>query len=375
MVTFFCRNLYLCNKKSIMQKCNSEIAVVDLFCGIGGLSQGFVLEDFNVVAGFDNDVSCKYAFEENNKATFYNVDLSIIDGTFINKIFGEKLKILVGCAPCQPFSSYSFKVKEKDEKKVNLLYTFSRLIAETQPTIVSMENVPQLLNFNKSSVFSDFYEQLLAMNYHVNFQVVYSPDYGIPQTRKRLVLLASKLGEISLIPHTHLPENYVTVRQTISNLPPVKAGECDENDPLHRARSLNETNLKRIQHSKEGGSWREWPEELVLECFKKKSGKTYGSVYGRMKWDEPSPTMTTHCTGIGNGRFGHPTQDRAITLREAALFQTFPPQYKFFNSLEKYNPSIISRHIGNAVPPQLGRVIARSIKEHLQFFGLWQKAN
>lgn len=347
----------------------TKIAVIDLFCGIGGLSQGFVAEGFDVIAGYDNDPSCKFAFESNNNSTFYEKDIMDLKGSELNQLFGNKIKILVGCAPCQPFSSYSFKLKDKDPKKLNMLYTFSRLIEETNPTIVSMENVPQLVDI-KANIFKDFYNKLIELGYHIHYETVYCPDYGIPQTRKRLVLLASKLAPIKLIEKTHLPENYVTVRETIGHLPAVNAGEYDPKDPLHRARVLSELNLKRIKHTKEGGSWRDWPQELLLECYKKKSGNTYGSVYGRMKWDAPSPTMTTHCTGLGNGRFGHPEQDRAITLREAALLQTFPEKYLFYESLEKYNPSIICRQIGNAVPPKLGQIIAQSIKEHLNSFEL-----
>ena len=352
-----------------------EVRVIDLFCGIGGLSNGLVQEGLNVISGYDSDASCRYAYETNNHAIFHNVDITTINGEVLNNEFGNSLKILVGCAPCQPFSPYSFKVKRKDEKKVNLLYTFSRLIGETQPVIISMENVPQLVDFNKSSIFSDFCDELQSLGYSVYYTIVYCPDYGIPQRRRRLVLLASKLGEIELIPKTHSPQNYVTVRDAIGQLPSIAAGEYDKNDPLHRARKLSPLNLKRIQHTKEGGSWRTWPEDLILECIKKQSGRSYGSVYGRMKWDEPAPTMTTQCTGLGNGRFGHPEQDRAISLREAAIFQTFPMDYKFFSSVETMNPSIICRHIGNAVPPMLGRVIAKSIKQHLGKYELWQEKN
>ena len=340
----------------------TDFAVVDLFCGIGGLSQGFIMEKFNVISGYDNDVSCKYTYETNNNAIFHAEDVSKLSGDTINKEFGDKLKILVGCAPCQPFSSYSFKVKEKDPEKLNLLYSFSRLIKEIHPTIVSMENVPQLVD---TDIFNDFINTLKLLDYFVDYQIVFCPDYGIPQRRRRLVLLASKLGKISLISKTHTPENYVTVKDTIGKLKPISAGEYDKKDPLHRARKLSDINLKRVKQTKEGGGWKSWSQELVLECFKKPSGKTYGSVYGRMKWNEPAPTMTTHCTGLGNGRFGHPEQDRAITLREAALFQTFPMGYKFYESLDTFKPSIICRQIGNAVPPKLGQVIAKSIKEHL----------
>ena len=192
-----------------------------------------------------------------------------------------------------------------------------------------MENVPQLMDFNESSIFQDFCNELAEMGYKFSYSVVFCPDYGIPQRRRRLVLLASKLGEISILPKTHTPDNYVTVKDVISSLPPIKSGEVCATDPLHRARQLSPINIRRIQATKEGGSWREWPDELVLDCFKKESGRTYGSVYGRMRWNEPAPTMTTQCTGLGNGRFGHPEQDRAISLREAAIFQTFPENYKF----------------------------------------------
>jgi len=191
-------------------------------------------------------------------------------------------------------------------------------------------------------------------------------DYGIPQYRKRLVLLASKLGDISLIPKTHTPQNYMTVEDAIGKLEPLKSGETSKKDTLHKASKLSDLNLKRIQQSKPGGTWKDWDEELRLDCHKKKSGSTYVSVYGRMKWDEPAPTMTTHCTGIGNGRFGHPEQDRAITLREAAILQSFPKKYKFVEKNADFNKRTMSIHIGNAVPVKLGEVIGKSIIAHIQ---------
>ncbi len=349
------------------------IKVIDLFCGIGGLSQGFVQEDFNVVAGFDVDETCRFAYQANNNSRFYNTDITALEGKKLKKLYGKSLKILVGCAPCQPFSSYSFKIKEKDSKKVNLLYSFLKLVQETEPTIISMENVPQLTRFDNGQIFNDFCIGLEALGYKYSYQIVYCPDYGIPQRRRRLVLLASKLGGIKLMSPTHEKSSYVTVRDVISDLAPINAGETDPNDSLHKARVLSDINLRRIQVSTQGGSWRDWPEELILTCFKKESGRTYSSVYGRMRWDEPAPTMTTQCTGLGNGRFGHPEQDRAISLREAARFQTFPDTYKFYEDDANFNPSVICRQIGNAVPPLLGRVIAKSIKKHLQIHGIWRR--
>ena len=347
-----------------------KIGVIDLFCGIGGLSHGMYRTGFKIIAGFDIDETCKYAYETNNKAVFYGQDINTISKEQINNLFaGYDIKILAGCAPCQPFSSYAFKVKDKDDKKYNLLYQFGRLVKEVLPDIVTMENVSQILSFKQKPVLDDFISTLKQNGYYVTFKTVFCPDYGIPQTRKRLVLLASRYGTIELIPPTHSPENYKTVRAVIGSLPPIEAGEICKSDTLHRARSLTELNLKRIKATPLNGSWRDWPEQLQLQCHKKTSGKSFGSVYGRMNWDAPAPTMTTLCTGLGNGRFGHPDQNRAISLREAALFQTFAEEYIFFPSEEQISITKASRYIGNAVPPRLGEITAESIINHLISYG------
>lgn len=338
-----------------------------MFCGIGGLSYGMFSEGFNIIAGFDIDETCRYAYETNNKAIFFNQDIHTVTKCQIDDLFsGYDVRILAGCAPCQPFSSYAFKNKDKDENKYNLLYQFGRLVEEVLPDIVTMENVSQILSFKKKPVLTDFVETLVRLGYLVSYQSVYCPDYGIPQTRKRLVLLASRIGDISLIAPTHTPDNYITVRQTIGALPPLKAGEVCDSDPFHRARSLSPINMERITSTPENGGWRDWDESLRLECHKKNSGKSFGSVYGRMHWDRPSPTITTLCTGLGNGRFGHPEQNRAMSLREAALFQTFSTEYKFFPSDKDIVVTKASRYIGNAVPPRLGQITAQSIIKHLK---------
>jgi DNA (cytosine-5)-methyltransferase 1 len=352
-------------------KKNPKIKVIDLFCGIGGLSHGFVKENFDVVAGFDIDESCRFPFEENNNAKFIHKDIREVSISEISKLFANAdIKVLVGCAPCQPFSTYAFKSpdkqKQSEDAKWSLLHEFGRLIKEIKPEIVSMENVPGLAKFEKSHVFKDFIATLEENDYKIDYKIISCPDYGIPQQRKRLVLLASRLGSISIMGETHNPKNYKTVKDTIGFLEPIESGEISKNDPIHRASKLSDLNLTRIRQSKQGGTWRDWDEDLVLDCHRKKTGKGYGSVYGRMKWTEPAPTMTTFCTGIGNGRFGHPEQDRAISLREAALIQTFPQDYKFVKEGENVNTSNLSTHIGNAVPVDLGKVIAKSIKFHLQ---------
>jgi DNA (cytosine-5)-methyltransferase 1 len=339
--------------------------VVDLFCGVGGLTHGFVKEGFNVVAGFDIDTSCRYAYEANNNAIFKDTDVTDIKKEDLEELFeGAAIKILVGCAPCQPFSSYNFK--NDDSKKWFLLHQFARLIEEIQPDIVSMENVPQLLNFKKAYIFQDFLAILYKNDYKVDYGIVDCPKYGIPQKRKRLVLLASKLGKIKIIEETHKnKEDFITVKDAIGHLAPIEHGETFPNDPLHRAAKLTPLNLQRVQQSKPGGTWLDWDENLRLECHKKASGQSYRSIYGRMSWNEPSPTMTTQCNGLGNGRFGHPDQDRAISLREAALLQTFPVSYKFISKENIVGTNKIAMHIGNAVPVKLGEVIAKSIKKHL----------
>lgn len=346
-----------------------KIEVVDLFCGIGGLSYGMKSEGFKILAGFDLDWTCQYAYETNTGGSFFYKDVKSVTGNEIKKLYSKgknTIRVLAGCAPCQPFSSYAFKKKKKDPNKYDLLYEFGRLVEEVMPDIVTMENVTQIINFKEKPVLHDFVDKLVSLGYSVDLNRVFCPDYGIPQTRKRIVLLASKLGYISIIPPTHNKNNYVTVRDVIGGLKPIAAGETDKDDPLHRSTALTPLNLKRIQSTPYGGSWHDWPEELVLDCHKKKGGKTYGSVYGRMEWDKPSPTMTTQCTGLGNGRFGHPEQDRAISIREAALLQTFPKTFRFFQDERTISITIASRYIGNAVPPKLGETIAQSIKNHIK---------
>jgi DNA (cytosine-5)-methyltransferase 1 len=336
--------------------------VIDMFCGAGGLSYGFVKEKFNVVAGIDIDASCRFPYETNTRAIFLNKTIEQVSSQEIEKFYGDAdIKILVGCAPCQPFSSYN-KKKSKDEKW-KLLYAFSDLISQTMPDIVSMENVPQLLNH---LVFKDFVKNLEDNDYHVTWYIVYCPDYGMPQTRRRLVLFASKFGKIEIIQKTHSKKDYRTVRDAIGKLEPIDAGETSCNDILHRSGKLSDINKMRIMKTPPGGGWKDWPDDLKLKCHKKKTGRSFRGVYGRMKWDAPAPTITTQCTGLGNGRFGHPEQNRAISLREAALIQTFPKKYKFVKSKSEFCVDRTARHIGNAVPVKLGQVIAKSIKKHLE---------
>src|SRR3989344_562300 len=350
---------------------SKDIKVVDLFCGVGGLTHGLILEGLDVVAGVDNDVSCQFAFEQNNSSKFIYKDVSKFSSKELEKLYGDApVKVLVGCAPCQPFSAISKSKaigKDDDRNRWAPLYRFIKLIQDTKPDVVSMENVPDLCNTKKYPVFADFLKSLSVAGYNVSYKVVDVSRYGVPQKRRRMVLLASRLGEISLIPETHDKTNVVTVRETIGHLENLKDGEVHKLDVLHRSSRLSEMNKRRIIATpKNGGSAKSWSDDLMPDCFKRDSGKSYmTTVYGRMRWDDASPTITTHCTTLGAGRYGHPKQNRAISLREAALLQSFPEYYQF-DPPEKISMVKTARHIGNAVPVQLGRVIGESIKRHIE---------
>jgi DNA (cytosine-5)-methyltransferase 1 len=341
---------------------------VDLFCGAGGLTRGMLNAGIPVAAGYDIDGSCRYAYEHNNNgAQFVKKSVSHVTAQEVLKHYPKgHRRILVGCAPCQPFSKYTQGTDTTGDDKWGLLHQFARLIREVEPDIISMENVPEL---QKHSVFDDFLSTLADLKYHFSEdavkRIVYCPDYGLPQHRRRLVLVASRLGPIELIAPTHKPENYRTVKEVLSKLPSLGAGDICPKDPLHRTSRLSPLNLKRMQHSKPGGTWRDWPPELVAECHKTERGQTYPSVYGRMTWDSPSPTMTTQFFGFGNGRFGHPDQDRAISLREGAILQSFPKSYEFVSADDEFCFKAIGRMIGNAVPVRLGEVVGKTIKQHL----------
>lgn len=338
-------------------------SVIDVFSGVGGLAHGFKLEGFPLVCGIDVDEKCRHAFETNNDAPFYRRDVSRLRGAVLNKVFHVGVpRVLVGCAPCQPFSLYNQK---NDDPQWKLLDEFARIIDEARPEVVSMENVPRLETFRGGSVLASFIETLKCAGYNVWYKPIYCPDYGIPQSRTRLVLLASRVGAIEMEPPTHGPDDYVTVKDAIGELPRLNASDIDPDDPLHRCGGLSPTNMERIKAAKPGGTWRDWSPDLVTECHRRETGRGYASVYGRMSWSEPSPTITTQYYGFGSGRFGHPEQDRAISLREGAILQTFPGDYEFTASGTEISFKSVGRMIGNAVPVLLSRVIARSIKRHL----------
>lgn len=345
-----------------------KVEAIDLFCGVGGLTCGLRASGINVVAGADIDPSCEFSYKNNNKAKFICSDIGNIDSADLEALYSDQTvkRVMVGCAPCQPFSTHSHKYKDKEtDARWDLVGTFFNHVKAVQPDVVSMENVPGLA---KQTVFKNFVDNLREQGYFVSYQVVFCPDYGIPQTRRRLVVLASKLGEIDLMPPTHDREKPVTIKDTIYQLDPLDHGTVSDKDPLHVCSKLSELNYQRIIASKPGGTWHDWDENLLADCHKRASGSSFTSVYGRLSWDQPSSTITTQFHRFGTGRFGHPEQNRALSLREGAMIQTFPKNYKFIPEGAEVNFTQIGRHIGNAVPPRLGEIVGLSIKKHLEKF-------
>lgn len=337
-----------------------RIEGVDLFCGVGGLSCGLTAQGIRVVAGIDVDPACQYPYETNHEgAKFLLRDITTVSGKELNALWSPGVvRLLAGCAPCQPFSSYA-NTATVDKAKWRLLLEFARLVDESRPDLVTMENVPRL---QQAQPFKNFLRALKRGGYQVAYAVVNAADYGTPQQRKRLVLVASRLGPVAVPEPTHKgSENWVTVRQAVGHLTKLKDGQSCKNDPLHISSALSDLNRARIRVSKPGGTWRDWPDHLVADCHQRESGKHSAGVYGRMEWDKPAPTMTTMCNGYGNGRFGHPEQHRGISLREAAIFQSFPETYRFTREGERVVIKTVARLIGNAVPPKLGEAVARAL--------------
>ena len=338
-------------------------AAVDLFCGAGGLSYGMQQAGIEIIAGIDTDPACLHPFETNIKAKFYQEDVAELSVAFVESLFADnQIRVLAGCAPCQPYSSYTNGSAVR-EHEWQLLSKFANIVEELCPEVVTMENVPRL---ERHSVFREFLAVLDEADYQYTYDMIRCAQYGVPQTRRRLVLLASKLGEIELLPPTHSKGDFSTVRQSIHHLTKINAGTESERDPLHKSSGLSQTNLDRIRSSKPGGTWRDWDDSLRAACHTRDSGRTYQSVYGRMRWDQPAPTITTQFHGFGNGRFGHPTQDRAISLREGALLQTFPENYSFVPDGDTVHIAPVARLIGNAVPVKLGEAIGHSILAHVE---------
>ncbi|MBS1895552.1 MAG: DNA cytosine methyltransferase [Actinobacteria bacterium] len=344
-----------------MKKRGPRIVAVDLFCGAGGLSFGLQKAGIAVAAGVDIDPACRYPFEANIDSPFLEKDVRKLTADHLKPLWKRSdYKVLAGCAPCQPFSPHRRGADTSSEDRWSLLEEFARLVREGEPEFVTMENVPRVVS---STVFQDFVSELIDLGFEVNYRSCRGIDFGLAQSRRRLVLLASRVGSIE-VPTGRRGDAPRTVRDEIGTLPKLKSGGSDPTDPMHRSRNLSEVNLKRIRASRPGGTWEDWPEDLRAPCHRKKSGATFRNVYARMDWDEPAPTITTLAYNFGTGRFGHPEQDRGISLREAAMLQGFPRSYRFVEENSPVHFSSLGRLIGNAVPPPLAEAVGDALKSH-----------
>lgn len=356
-----------------------KITAVDLFCGAGGLSYGLQEAGIEVLAGVDWDPDCKYAYEQNINAEYKRTDVHALsqDPEKVARMFpwDSDLDVLAACAPCQPYSTmgHAKGAGHEDHQKWGLLKDVKKIVEYVEPDVVVTENVLQIRN--DTDVYDEFIESLEDNGYHINSKEnknVYCPEYGIPQNRKRWVVMASKEDEISLPDPLYQDDSeYPTVRETIGYLPKIQAGEAHPDFDLHRARSLSDKNLERIDHMEPGADWRIWEEQgldhLLADCHKKESGRSYKAPYSRMLPDKVAPTITTQFYNYGSGRFGHydTDQNRALSLLEGALLQTFPEDYDFYENWEDLGVSNLGRLIGNAVPPRLGEFIGKGILSHV----------
>ena len=274
----------------------------------------------------------------------------------------ERPLLFSACAPCQPFSKQN-REKSKSDSRATLLEELDRFVRRFRPEYIFLENVPGIQRINPSSgPIGRFLMFLGELGYRVAHDVVDFLDYGVPQTRRRFVMIASLMGEISLPAATHGLKNgllpYSSVWEWIGDLPAIPAGGRDENVCNHQAAALSALNLQRISNTPEGGDRRDWPEKLILPCHEGHKGHT--DVYGRLSRDRPASTLTTRCISLSNGRFGHPIQNRALSVREAASLQTFPREFAFEGSLAS-----MAVQIGNAVPVVLACKIGEAINEHV----------
>lgn len=337
---------------------------VDLFSGCGGVTFALKRRHFRVVAAVDNDpVACR-TFRANHRGVrLFEEDIRNKDlprRIRRDALSDEDVDLLVVCAPCQPFSSQN-RARGSDDRAVLILQAV-RFARHLKPKVIFIENVPGLATSAHGGLLEKLKAGLRRIGYQVGpAELVDAADHGVPQRRERCVLLAAKGQAPPRLPAPVTPEGMrVTVKDAIGGLPSLDSGEADPSRPLHRARKHSEVALKRLRKvPKDGGSRDALPNELQLACHVGYGG--HPDVYGRMAWSDVAPTLTSGCTDVTKGRFAHPEADRAITMLEAALLQTFPQSYRFFGNAKQ-----IATQIGNAVPPTLVASIVPSVRSSLR---------
>jgi DNA (cytosine-5)-methyltransferase 1 len=352
------------------------IAVFDFFCGCGGTSRGFQKAGMDIAFALDIDADSKNTFTRNFPETaFCDKSISKILDSDLRPALDQhhdSLKLFCGCAPCQPFTKQNTEGRKYDTRR-SLLSQFGRVIENYLPDFVFIENVPGLQKVprDRRGPFPAFKKLLERLEYKIDFGVIAAQDYGAPQLRRRFVLLASRHGDIKIPIASHgkaVGNPYRTVRDAISDLPAIGAGEeYVANDVLnHRTAALSKLNRQRIgitQHN--GGGRKDWPEALWPNCYKRRSDGSihlgHTDCYGRLWWDKPATGLTTRCISYSNGRFGHPEQNRAISLREAARLQGFDDDFEFTGTLNS-----MAKQVGNAVPVDLAHAMGVHFINHFQ---------
>ena len=335
------------------------IKTIDFFCGAGGLTKGLLNAGIDVVAGVDNDGRLRNTYERNNKPSrFIEQDIADIDIKALRREVGitaTDTTLYAACTPCQPFSTLNRSKDDGNQKA--LLLEFAAVVAESPPDFVIVENVPGLNNAIGRDIYRQFEAVLDAQGFSADARLLDAKHFGVPQTRKRFILIASLHGAAKL-PAPTTARQPPTVRDHIDKYPPISDGEKSDTHPNHVARPL-QSHHRRIVEAvpADGGSRRDVADtSILLKCHQEKP-HAHKDVFGRMAWNEPSPTLTCRCTDVYCGRFIHPEQHRGISLREAAALQTFPDDYEFFGGsfLEK------SRQIGNAVPVRLAEALGKTV--------------
>jgi DNA (cytosine-5)-methyltransferase 1 len=337
-----------------MHSPDPPVRVADFFCGCGGTSAGLRAAGMQIVFGLDFDEDAARTYRRNfPEAAFMQNDVCEVTPNEVRQAIGEGEGplLLSACAPCQPYSSF-VKGARRDERKT-LLLRLLPIIEQLNPEFVFVENVPGLKSpESPAGTFARFCQALQRAGYQVEYDILNCRDYGVPQRRRRLVILASRLGPVAIPGPTHgaredLPA-HSTVWEWIGDLPEVTPGEEHPEIPNHLVSAISELNLKRLRATPIGGGRADWPANLRLACHTDE--KSYSDVYGRMHAHAPAPALTTKCTSISNGRFGHPYADRPISVREAACLQTFPRSFIFDGGIRS-----ATRQIGNAVPVLLAQ--------------------
>ena len=335
---------------------------VDLFSGAGSATAALKSSNFRVVAAVDNDPAACATYRLNHPTLgLIEEDIRSLDPDSIRDdcLSGTRLDLMIICAPCQPFSSQNRH--RRDDSRAKLLLNAARFVAAMKPVVVFVENVPGIAADRHADLIAAFQDACGGQYRFTDPLRVNAADYAVPQRRIRCVLMGARATHVPELPIPLTPEGRrCTVRQAISGLPLLSSGEADPEDPHHAARSHSALALRRLAAiPRNGGSRSALPESLALACHKQPN--CYPDVYGRMSWDNVAPTLTTGCTDVTRGRFAHPEADRAITPREAALIQTFPPRYRFAGNL-----GAVASQIGNALPFALLRALIPAFREAIR---------